>query len=448
MPGANLGPELEDVDGGLTNPTADTPTDLDKATTALSNLTTAVEELKAGLEKNGTASDTDVSDAAAEADAAAQALTAKNETAAQLKTISDQVTELVGKAGDMEADTLAKEVATLVAALQALAPIETPDVDPAPADTEKNDTLGAALSTIAESALELASKLDTNGVVSTENMTSIDDVMNGIAKVATELAVDKLEEGIVMPMSFDEPQLDGIAKGMASVLRDVAKSAATLAPLAGGELGDASKQELGRAMGLMHLAKAKLSISKGESSFVSTLRSVAERALFLARKADKLKDEVIKKESAQLRDLMQGLIEKYAVKDDGFDFSDYSIVIDVDKKLNGIEAVVVKAEEGDAPKPDEAKPDEPAAEPAKPAEPAADPAKPAEGEEGEVAKAMKEIEGLTGRVAALKAVIAKARDTVTSPASGTEPDEGGGAGDDGPLFPMDFNAGVEDDDEE
>lgn len=446
MPGANLGPELEDVDGDLTNPGAET--DLDKATAALSNLTAAVEDLKARLDKGEEASTTEVEQAAADAEAAADALSDKDKTAAALKSISDKAAELA-KGTELEGDALKNKVTELVEALQALTAVEDKPAK-GEVDTEKDEgALSKVLATIAESALSLAGRLDNNGVVSTEDMSSIDEVMDGIAKVATELAVEKLEEGIEISPLFDDQELGAVAKGMASVLRDVAKSAATLSPLVEGELGDGSKQELGRVMGLMHLAKAKVAKSDAkESSFESTLREVAERALFLARKADRSEDEAVKKEAGQLRDLMQGLIEKYAAKTDGFDFADYSIVIDVDKKLNGIEAAVVKADEpAEGDKPDETKPDEAAA---------AEGDKSKEGEETDAAKgetavtkAMKEIEGLTSRVAELKAIIAKARDTAASPAGGSEP-EGEGVEDDGPLFPMDFNDPVPDldDDEE
>ena len=209
-------------------------------------------------------------------------------------------------------------------------------------------------------------------------------------------------------------------------------------------------------------------VAKSEASFQATVQDVAERALFLSRKAAGVEDKRIRKEAEQLLGLMSSLVEKYASrKEKGFDLPDYNVVIDVDRKLNDIEDVVrktqeeakveeAKAEDGkaeteDKPAAAETPIEEDKAEvPAESAvEAAAEAPKDAEGKESaqtaeedaaDLSKALLDrISALTGQVTELQGFIAKARGTVPSPAADGEPEGTHRSESSGMLFPMDYN---------
>jgi hypothetical protein len=487
----NLGPELEIVSDEELRSSSGGGIDLEKATAALSNLTAAVEVLKEQIEKDEPVTDEQMQQAEAAAQAAAEVAegsegtegTDKGDPAAALAAVGEKAmmwAKELAEGGDPA--KVAEYVKELVAMLEDLSggkpegegegdkpPAPPPPAPPPRGDQEEKRAPADVLKSVAEAALGLASKIETDAVISAESVGTIDELIAKVSAIASEAEIAKAESVELSEEIKNTKELGSVAKGMVSFLRDIASRTGTVASTMTEELSDVAKKEIGWVQAALEAAKGCVPdhVTKSESSFQSTVQAVAERALFLSRKMAGVDDKQAQKEAEQLLGLMSSLVEKYADrKEAGFDLVDYNVVIDVDRQLNAIEDVIHKAEEaaaaeaapapeakaeddtqpgGEPPKPDEVKPDEGSTE----TETSKDEGGEGEGEgEGQddkdaqdLSKALMErITALTGQVTELQSFIAKARNTVPSPAGSGEPDgEGGDDGSSDMLFPMDYN---------
>lgn len=489
MPGT-LGPELEVVSdeelrvasGGI---------DLEKATAALSNLTAAVEVLKAQIEKDEPVTDEQlrqVEAAAAEAGEAAAteegAEAAPMDPAAVMAAIGEKAMMWAKELAEgADPDVVAEYVKELMSMLEALAAPEgeekpeaeaeaeaEPPPPPPRGDQEEKRAPADTLKFVAESALGLASKIEKDAVISTEDAETLAGLVARMNSLVAEAQVEKAQDVTVAPGMDNTRELGAVAKGMVGFLRDIASRAGTVAATSGATLSDVAKRETGWVCAALEAAVGSVPqhVVKSEASFQSTVQEVAERALFLSRKVAAIDDKRVQKEAEQLLGLMSSLVEKYADrKEKGFDLPDYNVVIDVDRKLNDIEDLVQKAkQEAEAQeteveqeaKAEEGKPEEAAPAEEKDEEKGGEKAEETSEEKAEAAaeeqavqasvdkdaqdlsKAlMDRIGALTGQVTELQKFIAKARNTVPSPAAEGEPEAVVSSEPSHMLFPMDYN---------
>lgn len=339
MSGANLGPELI-VDGDELY--TDGATDLERAATALENMTSQIGELVSELRKEQASESTGTEKAS-------------GALAATFREVAERAMSLAKMCeGETDMKKVFEEASALIGLLKSVlekypkpigepvAPAKAEDSQPSAPEVRSGIAPGPAFRELAEMALSLSGMVPDEP--NPEFAKKSHELVARFASVGRELNIEKAEA-----VKVDE---EASAATITQILREIAERMGVAAKIAGEDavdtVSDAIAAELRKAWGMMDGLCAVLPVqtAKAASRISTTLREVAARAMSLASEANRagFNDSKATKELKQIVALIGGLIEKYpnAKKADDLELTDIGALLSVEHMLGDFEAQLRK----------------------------------------------------------------------------------------------------------